>query len=121
MIRGISSSGKYVMVSGGSTSPPNISPGSTGAGMLRWNPNMNCMEVNDGNIWKTLDMSHSNVGLTSEAESLLDWAKKKKEEELEIENLAKNHPAVRSALEAVHRAQEQLKLIKDLSIEHEPS
>ncbi len=31
---------------------PYISPGASGAGMLRWNSGMNCMEVNDGNSWQ---------------------------------------------------------------------
>ena len=55
MIKNISGS-KYIMVSNSGSSDPYISPGSVGAGMLRWNPNMNCMEVNDGNMWKQFSM-----------------------------------------------------------------
>lgn len=76
MIRGVNSTSKYITVTGGSPASTYISPGSVGAGMLRWNPSMNCMEVNDGNMWKTIDMGYANVELTYDAESLLDWARK---------------------------------------------
>ena len=76
--------------------------------MVRWNPNMNCLEVNDGSIWKTLEMSYATVGLNAEAESLLDWAKAKMQEEQEIETLAKDHPAVRIAKENLNKVKEEL-------------
>lgn len=97
MIKGISQSGKYLVVSGGNPSNPYISPGSSGAGMVRWNPNMNCMEVNDGNTWKTLDMNYASVGLSPEAESLLDWAREKQAEELRIKELCMKYPALQKA------------------------
>jgi hypothetical protein len=121
MIKGINSSGRNLVVSGGSPSSTYISPGAAGAGMIRWNPNMNCMEVNDGNTWKMIEMSYATVELTPEVESLLDWARNKRREEQELEALAKDHPAIKLAMDTVARAQEQLKLIRDLSIEHEPS
>jgi hypothetical protein len=92
-----------------------------GAGMVRWNSNMNCLEVNDGNIWKTLDMGHASVGLTPEAESLLDWAKVKMQEEQEMKRLAENHPAVAMALENLNKSQEQLKATIILSKDYEKS
>ena len=118
MIKGITG-GKYVMVQGGSSSDPYISPGSAGAGMIRWNPNMNCMEVNDGAVWKTIDMGYATVGLSADAESILDWAKQKRAEELEYERLAKDHPAIQIALENLNKAQQQLKATVILSKEHE--
>ena len=96
-----------------------ISPGSVGAGMLRWNPNMNCIEVNDGSIWKTLDMGYATVGLSSEAESLLDWAKVKMQEEQEMKRLSETQPAVKIALENLNKAQEQLKATIILSKEYQ--
>ena len=97
MIKGISPSGRYTVVSGGNVTNPYISPGSAGAGMLRWNPNMNTMEVNDGVSWKTLDTNYASVGLTPEAESLLDWAKKKQAEEQSMAEMMERYPALKKA------------------------
>ena len=121
MIKGISPQGKYMYINGGTASGTYISPGATGAGMVRWNQNMNCFEVNDGNSWKTLDMGYASVGLTSEAESLLDWAKIKMQEEQEMKRLAENHPAVAIALENLNKSQEQLKATIILSKDYEKS
>ena len=121
MIKGIVQTGKYTIVSGGSPGNPYISPGSQGAGIVRWNANMNHFEVNDGVCWKELTGQFASVGLTHEAEDLLDWARQKRAEEQELKALAATHPAVKAALEAVEKAQEQLQIIRDLSIDHEPS
>jgi hypothetical protein len=121
MIKGISPQGKYMYVHGGNASSTYISPGAVGAGMIRWNSNTNCLEVNDGNTWKTLDMGYATVGLSSEAESLLDWAKTKMQEEQEMQTLAENHPAVKTALENLNKAQEQIKATIILSKDYEKS
>jgi hypothetical protein len=125
MIKGISPTGKYMYINGGVAGSAYISPGAVGAGMMRWNPNMNCIEVNDGNSWKTLDMGYASVGLSPEAESLLDWAKLKMQEEQEMKHLAQDHPAVKIALENLNKAQEQLQatviLSKDYQTNEEPA
>jgi len=126
MIKGINAQGSFITVSGGTVSSTYISPGSAGAGMLRWNPNMNCMEVNDGSVWKTLESSYASVSLTPEAESILLWARRKMEEDRMIESLQDDHPAVKiakenlnKAKEAALRAEQQLKATVTLSKEHE--
>jgi hypothetical protein len=119
MIKGINSSSRYITVSGGSPSNTYISPVSVGAGMIRWNPNMNCMEVNDGNMWKTLDMSYASVELTSDAESLLEWARKKRDKETTLYALAEKNSAVKIALDNLEQAQQQLEITAHLAREHE--
>lgn len=119
MIKGITGSGKYVMVTGGSTSNPYISPGAVGAGMVRWNTNMNCMEVCDGVSWKTIDMGYTSVGLTSEAESLLDWARKKRDEEMMWQSLAEKNQAVKIALDNLEQARRQIDITAKLAREYE--
>jgi hypothetical protein len=121
MIKGISQQGKYMYIHGGTASSTYISPGAVGAGMIRWNSNMNCFEVNDGNVWKTLDMGYATVGLTPEAESLLDWTKEKMQEEQEMKQLAQDHPAVAIALENLNKAEDQLKATIILSKDYEKS
>lgn len=110
MIKGITG-GRYVLVSGGTSDNPYISPGSVGAGMMRYNPNMNCMEVSDGNVWKTLGISYATVALNAEAESLLDWAKQERDRQLTRQQRSQTNPALRKALEAIQRAEENYDLL----------
>lgn len=97
MIRNLTASGRYLMVSGGTPSTPYISPGTSGAGMLRWNSNMNCMEVNDGNMWKPFNTDYTTVNLSPHAESILDWAAKKMNEERDLDLLCKRFPGLEKA------------------------
>jgi hypothetical protein len=118
MIKGISQSGRYLQVTGGSPMNPYISPGGQGAGMVRYNTNMNYMEVYDGISWKEIS-SYANIGLTPDAELLLDWARKKRDEEIELESLAKDHPAINIALDNLKKAKIQLDATIILSKEHD--
>lgn len=115
MIKGINSSGRYLTVSGGTTSNPYISPGSVGAGMMRYNPNMNCIEVNDGNMWKQLDTSYASIELTSETESLLEWARLERTKQRLMEERIEQIPALKKAYEAVLRAQENFDILDKIA------
>ena len=106
MIKGITQSGKYVMVSGNSGAVPYVSPGAQSAGMIRYNTSTQNVEVYDGNNWQLLGGGFSSIGLTPEAENLLDWAKRKRDEELEYERLASENKAVKIAMENVERAKQ---------------
>jgi hypothetical protein len=119
MIKGISPTGRYISISGGNSSGPYISPGSTGAGMVRWNSNMSQLEINDGNSWLALSTNYASVGLTEEAICILDWANKKMVEELQIIALADKHPAVAIALENLNKVKQQLDATIILSKDHE--
>ena len=110
MIRNISGS-KYIQVSGGMNTNPYISPG---AGMVRWSPSMNCLEVNDGSVWQQIHSAHPMISLTSDAETLLDWARAKRDEEWRIAHLAAQHPTVADALAAVQLAKEKLQVVTAL-------
>ena len=114
MIKGINSAGRYINVSGGSPSSTYISPGSAGAGMMRYNPNMNCIEVNDGNSWIQLQSSYATVELTSDAESLLEWARKERDKQLTREQRIQNNPALKKAYEAIERAEANYEILDKL-------
>jgi hypothetical protein len=88
--------------------------------MLRYNTNMNIVEVYDGQSWKEVS-SYASVALTVEAESLLDWARKKRDEEMQIETLARKHPAINIALGNLKKAKIQLDTTIILSKENEES
>ena len=118
MIKGITHSGRYLQVNGGSPMNPYIPPGGQSAGMLRYNTNMNVIEAYDGQVWKEVS-SYASVALTGEAEALLDWARKKCDEEMQLDALARAHPAINFALDNLKKAKTQLDAIIILSKEHD--
>jgi hypothetical protein len=105
MIKGINSSGRYLTVSGGSPSSTYISPGAVGAGMMRYNGNMNCIEVNDGNSWIQLQSNYATVELTPDGESLLEWARKERDKQWARDERIRKNPALKKAYEAIQRAE----------------
>ena len=111
MIKGINTSGRYLTVTGGTPSNPYISPGSVGAGMMRYNPNINCIEVNDGNMWKQLDMSYASVELNPDTEALLEWARLERTKQRILAERIEQNPALKKAYEAVVRAQENFDIL----------
>jgi len=100
MITSINTTGSYTYVSGGYMPVPSIpsspypSQGPDVSGMVRWNIVQSRMEVYDGHSWVTLGSS-ATVGLTPEATGILDWARKKMQEEEQIEKLVATHPGIR--------------------------
>lgn len=97
MIKGINSNSKHITVIGGSPSNPYISPGAVGAGMIRWNGNTNCMEVNDGNMWQQINSSYTSVDLSEETKQILAWAIEKMREEKELKALCDKYPGLAKA------------------------
>jgi hypothetical protein len=73
------------------------------------------MEVFDGNGWVQINLGSASVGLNGEAESLLDWAREKRNEELAWESLAKDNQAVKIALDNLENAKQQLKITATLA------
>ncbi len=116
MIKDIMAQGRYVQVSGGNSSTyVNGYSGSQGVGNIRYNTSNQNMEVFDGNSWIQLNMGSVSVGLNGEAESLLDWARKKRDEEMAWDSLAKDNQAVKIALDNLEKAKQQLKITATLA------
>jgi len=115
MIKAIHTSGKYIQVIGGSASTyVNAQASSQGVGNLRFNTSAQRLEVYDGITWLELNMPHASVGLNGAAEEAIDWAQRQMAEEKRLEALAKEHPAVADALEAVKQAHERVKIVAAL-------
>jgi hypothetical protein len=113
MIKQLSSNSQHIFLSQ-SNSKAYFSPGAAGSGMVRYNPNMGRMEVNDGAVWLGLgDDIH--LELSSDAISVINWAKNKMAEEAEIKQLAESQPALRAALDNVEQARRELDLIFNLT------
>ena len=99
MIKSITPSGRYIQTGGGSPMQPYISPGAQGAGQVRYNTTSSNMEVWDGMSWKEISNNYVSVGLTGEAESLLDWARTKRDEDIRFKTLMESHPGIQDLKE----------------------
>jgi hypothetical protein len=120
MIKSISSSGQYIQVTGGSPGAyVNGYSGLQGVGNMRYNTSNQNIEVFDGNNWVTLSTSYPTVGLTGEAEALLNWARQKRDEELAWQSLANDCEAVRIALTNLEQAKRQLDITAKLAREYD--
>lgn len=119
MIKGINSGSRYITISGGQPGSNYISPGAVGAGMMRYNGNMNCIEINDGNSWQQLNMGYASIELTPETESLLEWARKERGKQWARETKIRDNPALKKAYEAIQRAEENFDLLEAIAGKYE--
>jgi hypothetical protein len=120
MISNVFPTGRYVQVSGGTASTyVNGYSGAQGIGNMRYNTSSQRMEVFDGSSWVQLNMGSASVGLSPEAESLLDWARDKRNEELMWQSLAKENKAVKIALDHLEQARQQLDITAKLARDYE--
>jgi hypothetical protein len=117
MIKTVNGQGRYIMVNGGfpATTYINTSSGYMNVGDVRYNTNMQRLEVYDGNMWIELGTSHASVGLTPDAEMALDWAIRKRNEETALEAKAKDNPAIADLLNQRKTIDEQIKVIEILT------
>ncbi len=104
---------------GNSSTYVNNYSGAQGIGNVRFNTTNQNFEVYDGNNWTQIAMDYAQVGLNPEAESLLDWAKKKRDEEYELKELANKNKAVKIALDNLEQAQRQLDITANLARDYE--
>lgn len=86
-------------------------------GMIRINGSE--VQAFDGNGWINMTTSYATVQLTGDAESLLDWARKKRMEEMAWEALATDNQAVKIALDNLEQAKRQLAITATLAREYD--
>ncbi len=116
MIKSIHSNSSFITVSGGNPGSTYIGnySNSPGVGNMRYNPSNQNIEVYDGSTWIILSAQHANVNLSDEAVSLLEWARKKRNEELELERLAQTSPAIKDLVNQIKDKEEQIKIVQTL-------
>ena len=114
MIKGLTTGSKYTVVSAGNTSVPYINQNTNNPiqGMLRISGSD--LQVFDGASWIVMNTSYATVGLTGEAESLLDWARKKRNEEMERDLLAATNPTIKDLLEQIKEKEDQIQMVMNL-------
>jgi hypothetical protein len=87
---------------------PYINSGSPSAGMMRYHNQQ--VQVYDGSSWLAMS-STASVGLSGEAEEIMNWAREKMRAEQEARVMAEQYPAVADALNAVWESEQQLKTV----------
>lgn len=111
MIKNISSSGRYVQVTGGQSTTPYINSGQQSAGTMRYNTSSQMVEVYDGSGWQQLGGGYVSVGLNGEAESLLDWARDERDRQAKREQMIKENPALQKAWESIKKAEDNFDIL----------
>ena len=108
-----------ITVSGGNTALPYIGPNANNpmTGMIRVHNTE--LEVFNGSSWQMISSSYATVGLDTDMQDLLQWARKKRDEESKWYALASSNEAVRIALEQLEQAKTRLELTAILSRDHE--
>ena len=91
--------GTGIAVSGMYTNIPYISPGSTGAGIVKWNSNMQCFEINDGSVWLQMSMAMPTIEITQEVQLVINWARQKMVEDARLRELINQHPGIQDLKE----------------------
>jgi len=118
MIKSING-GNGITVNGGYLSWPSFynnsaASNNTLVGQVRYNGSSQNMEVYDGVTWLSLQTAYPTVELNGEVQSVLNWAREKIAEEARIRELAAKHPSVADALDAVAKAEEQVRIVAAL-------
>jgi hypothetical protein len=115
MIKSIFPGSVDVTVSGGGmSSMPYINPTYSGAGMLKFDPASQNFQVNDGTNWINIPNDTVSIDLSYESKKALEWARQKRREELELEELAKTNPAINDLVNQIKEKQNQLEMVKTL-------
>ena len=106
-------------VSGGSTSLPYVPPNSNNPmqGIIR--VNNSDLEVFSGTGWMSMSATHAAVSLDQEILDVIQWARKKRDEELKWQGLANDNKAVKIALDNLEQARQQLDITAKLAREYE--
>jgi hypothetical protein len=61
-----------------------------------------------------MSSGHPSVELSGDVQSILNWARIKMAEEVRIKELAAKHPTVADAIDAVKKAEEQVRIVAAL-------
>ena len=113
MIKGIST-GTGLTVTNGITHWPsfyNQNGSNTLVGQVRYNGSSQNMEVYDGMNWLTMSPAYPTVELAPHVQAVVAWAQTKMAEETRLKELAREHPSLKDALDALQRAEEQVKIV----------
>jgi hypothetical protein len=118
MLKGLNTSGRYLEVVGGTASTHvsrTYNSSAHNQGQMMYDLDNQCMKVFDGNSWIVLAGSYATVNLSYEAQSLLDWAQHKREQERLRDKLIQEHPQLKEAYDDLKNEQEKFDLLVTLA------
>ena len=111
MIKILRSNNQHITVSG---SPPYFySNGGPEAGRVHYNTQTQCLQIFDGSVWHNMSYE-ANIDLSGAASVAIDWAQRKMHEEQRLKAAAETNPTLKDALDALHRAEEQVRIVAAL-------
>jgi hypothetical protein len=113
MIKGIVTSSKYIEITGGGAGTyvsKSYNSGVHNQGQMMYDLDAQCIKVFDGQHWIVLSTSSATVNMSYQAQTALDWAQKKMEDEAKMKALADQYPAVKDLKEKLDLV---LALVKD--------
>jgi hypothetical protein len=115
MLSGVAG-GRFLQVSGGSATyiQKNYNGNQFMTGDMRYDLEAQTIKVFDGQNWQSLYGGTATINLTDEAQQLLEWTRAKQDKEKQLLELAKKNPALQDALDALQRAEEQVKIVAAL-------
>lgn len=91
-----------------------MSNGNTLIGQVRYNGSSQNLEVFDGVSWLIMTSTYPIIELAPHVQAVVAWAQKKMAEEDRLKELAEDNPTLKDALDALQRAQEQVKIVATL-------
>ena len=103
--------GPGINIIGSGTGTPWIDMNRPSAGLIRFN---NGFEVYNGSDWIRMDGAYPTIELDLGAQAAIRWANEKIAEEKRLKELAETNPALKDAIDALHRAEEQVKIVAAL-------
>jgi hypothetical protein len=118
MLKGLNTGGRYLEVVGGTASTHvgrNYNTSAHHQGQMMYDLDSQCIKVFDGSSWIVLAGSYATVNLSYEAQSLLDWAQFKREEERKLEKLIEEYPHLEDAHQSLKTEQEKFEMLVMLS------
>ena len=109
-----------IKVVGHQPSLPYISMSNMSAGSVRYNGNISSLEVYDGNSWLSLNTSvGASIELDESVTEIIQWAKQKKDEEVELEKLVISNAAIRDLVYDLNETKDKIKMVQILLKENE--
>ena len=106
--------GEYMNVTSSRGASPYINTSNPITGMVSYDGSTQTMKVYDGNSWQSVGGGTAMVNLTPNAISVLKWAEKKMQEEIELNALAQSNSTIRDLLEQIEVKKDQIKMVQTL-------
>ena len=83
-------------------------------GSVMYDLDMQSFKIYDGSMWQNYNMSHPTIEFDAETKALLEWAKKKRKEEIERDLLAHTNPTIKNLIHQIEEKEDQILMVQTL-------